>query len=147
VILLVVALGCGAYWYSEWLDRVEYLRWFSSRQQDLSHIGQRVLAFAARNGGRVPESVEALVGACLVAQDEFTFVDPVRNVLVRRRLRPVPLPQPSDELILLVETYDPPGELVNVLRASGRVAGERNLENLIERDNTLRQERGLGAVP
>jgi len=151
IMLAVFAVSGMVYYvgysYAQWRDRGQYLRWSSAKQQALRAVGERMRAYSEQHNDRLPQTLNGFVAAGVMAESEITFTDPSRDTKVTRSLRPVPGMNLEVELILMIETYDPPGDGLNILYSSGHVVLVSDLPRATAVDNKLRRENGLPELP
>lgn len=144
--IVVAVLAFGLHKYSAWWDRVQHLRFLSTRQFALGALGERTHAYATRNDGRLPQSMEEFIDAGLLGKSEVAFLDQRSGVKITRTLRAVPTTQASEELILFIEAYDPSADEWSVLDLSGFSYICKDLAGRIASDNALRREQGLPEI-
>ena len=148
--IAILVLAYALYSHNVWWNRVQYLRWLSARTESLRLVGERLLNYAQKHDGRLPQTLEEIIGNGVMARDEVEFTDPEGNIKVTRHLRAVPTSGLAKDLILFVETYDPPpGQDFVVLTLGGcaQVERSRNKEKVIKHDNETRRAHGLPEIP
>ena len=126
-----------------------YRAWMSERQQDLRDIGSRMRSYAEAHGGILPQSPEELLSAGIIPADKLRFRDHERGASVLRQLRPVPSIDFPGNLIIMIETYDPPlegGYVAQVLELGGAAIWVRDLRRELSEDDKRRLACSLPAL-
>lgn len=136
----------------EWVYRVH---WEIEAKDRLRQFGESILLAAAAQDGKLCSSFDEWIHEGLIAQEDVSFLDNQdvsfwdrkwdKEIQVTRTLRPIPNTSYPQELLLLIETYEPPLGYVRAFALDGTVyyLGEEGLEEIVSTDNTLRIENGL----
>ncbi len=114
-------------------------------------IGKRILVYALKHDSKLPQSLQELNDFGLLSVADADFMEPERGVRVIRQYRPVPTTSLPADLIIMIESYDPPPGApecrFNVLMLDGRVYACNELVEIIEKDSGIRRANGLVEFP
>ena len=142
--VLVVVFG---FYYHQWVERYEYLRWLAQKQTDLEQLGRVLIRYDRESKDGFAHDWDQLIRAGVITRDDTMFEDSERGVTVRRELRPIPSLGVDGELVLVLESYTPPQQYCGVLRANGEVLVECDMEAVRAVDNERRRRHGLDPIP
>lgn len=146
IVLLIALIGFGIHRYVTWLDRVEYLRWLSSRQQHLNQVGLRI-ADCVEENGRYPSTLSELIESGILTKSEVDFRDETCECRVWLEYRPVSASEIVSSFAIIIERYGPPHGGANVLESDGHATFFPNADSAISKDNKLRIESGMSPLP
>jgi hypothetical protein len=147
--LSVAVIVAGYSWYlTRWLDNGMYLRWCVERQHALTQLGARVLNYAKMRDGRLPQDWGELIEQGIVMPDELEHDDGYFGVKICRTLRTIPNIDSTENLMLIVETYEPPQGIWTAFLLSGIAEAESGEgAYALKRDNERRVKCGLSPLP
>lgn len=128
----------------KWVQRVT---WDVESQDRFRQFGEGVLLKAAAQDGRLSATFDEWIRKGLISQEDVSFRDKGWDLSIRvsRTLRYIPDTSYPRELVLLVETYDPPQGYARAFALNGTVyeVSEDVLEEFFKNDNALRLANGL----
>ena len=124
------------------------VRWEYERYREFCSLGDELINAANENNGDLSAAMETFARREGYTQGLLQQYDTAEHVAILRQLRAVPTISLDGELIIMVETFEPPRRhaFIYRLKGVGLAARPEELHSVIAQDNERRQRCGLSPI-